>query len=443
MNKKPLPAASIGKDDASSNGNTKAGSRGVVIYPGDIIQLGASTRIYCVEGPAEYERGRPRPVPPVPESSSTIGSSSNQPSTNIKTETAPPPPTSIKTQKAEERIRALQFKLANVQQESQRIRAKAYTTELTSGQERQLERNDAREQQLQEQLEAALRQKEDQKEPQQGASTMASRNKKVDYYGEDDEVDDFYDQTKSPTEQHSMGDDDVQHTEKSLLQKWNELCRDRHVWEEDAALADAKRRIMQQRANDANSDFFAQNDLDIAADECQRAQRRIEETDAQMDEVEKLLRIVNPKLKELSREPAKQPEDGTQKSPKPQLKQAKPENRSLSSQEPRAVLPPIMPSQPTATETLPSILPTVTPTTTSLGTIPPPPSQSHGTLPLPHKRAAEGFAMAPPVPKRRLGPNAQPSLSATKTNAVDTWQAPTDQDGSGRTRLNDKFAGRY
>jgi hypothetical protein len=42
--------------------------------------------------------------------------------------------------------------------------------------------------------------------------------------------------------------------------------------------------------------------------------------------------------------------------------------------------------------------------------------------------------------------------SASKTIAAskipsnpkeDVWQAPKDQDGSGRTKLNDKFAGRY
>jgi hypothetical protein len=44
--------------EGGSNNNREArGSRGVVIYPGDAIKFGCSTRIFVLEGPEEFERG--------------------------------------------------------------------------------------------------------------------------------------------------------------------------------------------------------------------------------------------------------------------------------------------------------------------------------------------------------------------------------------------------
>jgi pSer/pThr/pTyr-binding forkhead associated (FHA) protein len=53
VNRKKLPPA-IGNVESAS---PKAGSRGLVLYPGDVLQFGASTRLFCLEGPPEYECG--------------------------------------------------------------------------------------------------------------------------------------------------------------------------------------------------------------------------------------------------------------------------------------------------------------------------------------------------------------------------------------------------
>lgn len=47
INKQSLPSIVIGRMESML---TKAGSWGVVLYPGDVIQFGASTRLICVEG---------------------------------------------------------------------------------------------------------------------------------------------------------------------------------------------------------------------------------------------------------------------------------------------------------------------------------------------------------------------------------------------------------
>ena len=55
VNKRRLPPeASRGKIEVD---DTKKGGRGVMLFPGDTIRFGASTRLYVLEGPPEFERG--------------------------------------------------------------------------------------------------------------------------------------------------------------------------------------------------------------------------------------------------------------------------------------------------------------------------------------------------------------------------------------------------
>lgn len=50
VNKKSLPPQACGKDESDQQ------ARGVMLFHGDIIQFGASTRIYCVNGPVQFDR---------------------------------------------------------------------------------------------------------------------------------------------------------------------------------------------------------------------------------------------------------------------------------------------------------------------------------------------------------------------------------------------------
>ena len=66
-------------DNDSNVVNREArGSRGVVIYPGDAIKFGCSTRIFVLEGPEEFERGGAAAA-----SSSVLSSSSQSQATNV------------------------------------------------------------------------------------------------------------------------------------------------------------------------------------------------------------------------------------------------------------------------------------------------------------------------------------------------------------------------
>lgn len=60
VNRQRLPAEACGKVECASTNNSNEedrGIRGVVVYPGDAIQFGCSTRIFVLEGPEEFERG--------------------------------------------------------------------------------------------------------------------------------------------------------------------------------------------------------------------------------------------------------------------------------------------------------------------------------------------------------------------------------------------------
>jgi pSer/pThr/pTyr-binding forkhead associated (FHA) protein len=58
VNNVRLPPEACGKFEASrgSKEDGMRGCRGVMVYPGDVFKFGASTRIYCLEGPEEFDR---------------------------------------------------------------------------------------------------------------------------------------------------------------------------------------------------------------------------------------------------------------------------------------------------------------------------------------------------------------------------------------------------
>lgn len=232
VNKKRLPAAAVGREESNS---TKPGARGVVIYPGDILQFGASTRVFCVEGPPEFERGAirrpmesntPTALPVSKQTAARLQHESasdgdesegdqDRPAHLLTDDTIPEP-----HRKDWERLKALRYKLENIKQESERIRVK---DELSTGQERQLERNDERATKLEGQIrekEAELYRKvypEHRRAPSH-RETASGEN--------EDDDDDFFDRTKDDTSDQLELDHDGE-TEQSLLTKWNDLQQQR------------------------------------------------------------------------------------------------------------------------------------------------------------------------------------------------------------------------
>ena len=119
-----MPPKAIGKIE-----NTRGeGSRGVTLFPGDMIQFGVSTRIYVLEGPREYERGAMKAAAAMNKNKATNGMTDATllQRQRIKQDEQSKPALSTipdsnqnpqKHQKLREKIQAKKYKLSNIQTE--------------------------------------------------------------------------------------------------------------------------------------------------------------------------------------------------------------------------------------------------------------------------------------------------------------------------------------
>lgn len=341
VNKRPLPNAAISKQETNS---TAAGSRGVRLFPGDLIQFGASTRLYVIDGPPEYERGavqareqqaKQEQLDKVKnrqqqqqQQSTGLGKTDNGPGVTwgismdddhddheydnhdrgrAVTDKKLPMDIQVpeKHQQSLGRLNALKYKLSNLQTEDDRIRRKG---DLTEGQERQLQRNSEREQALERQiveLEEALY---DKLYPSSSVETAGGqyrknrqdKNNEVDDHDDDD---DYYDRTKKDSGRHaaSIGEDEAE-SEQSLTSKWKQMNDERKKKQNvDMARAQSKLSSLQQHLEKLEQTgdeeaFFVKNDVNLAKESLQKVQLSIELVEKAMSDAEKLLKVVNPKI---------------------------------------------------------------------------------------------------------------------------------------------------
>jgi hypothetical protein len=469
--------------------------------------------LFCLEGPPEYERGAAQATPvnrPIQQQQqqqqvADVPVSHPGPAVVDKTEgvswgmdvdddASPESGEKIRSlpaeldssvipdkhRKAWERLTAKRYKLQNVQQESERIRAKG---ELSRGQESQLQKNDERMKKWLEEIEEMEHELHEKLFP----DREREGNKKRHHHSpqvEDDDADDcvFYDRTK-----HSTDDlFDEGETQASLTIKWKSLRTD---WKQCSGTLKHEEQKVDQlaqriRVSDPSDEdtFFLQNDLDLAKDSLERTKQRHESILHNLKETERLLRIVNDNL-EMDLETGfigdfKLAPEMPPPPPPPPPGPSSPRAFSVPPPPP----PPRMSSSPdTSMPPPPRLAPSPEAST------PPPPqlasSPEASSMPPPPRLASSGSdAMPPPPPplkrKRVLGPTEMPPPppSARRPSAAapmgtlsilsssekvdkrkqmetkssqgsdprkDVWKAPADQDGSGMTKLNAKFAGRY
>ena len=557
VNKKDFPAQAVGTIESNS---TKPGSRGVQIFPGDVIQFGASTRIYCVEGPDECQRSNVLKkkggavIPGVqiqgmkPKPADTTDATLNNNTTKneeddgfvswgismddeevingdeqdsfteeerMKRQQVLEEGVNIpdKHRKAWEKIQALKYKLQNVLLESERIRKKG---ELTQGQEHQLKRNEEREQQLQEQILTRENDLWGKLFPDQAGNKKRKRRRPNDLVDMDDEVDDFFDRTQD--KQQTSGLDKQQEeaeTEESLLVKWRQLQKQLRGKEAVTDKAQQKVNHIQQRLDALHSAgdeeaFFVQNDLQLAQEQYDKLNQERKHIMKEMEETKKLMKIVNPNV-DLEAQSAMAPplgrkmmtmqpsEEASAVMPPPVQKPSSSnayDNDNDMQPPPPVQDPPLdkkndfmmPPPKRIRTSTETAIAATAA-DTTSLSTSTAN-NNNNAKMPAPApplnkgSKVVKGPAMKGPAKGPTMGgtlaalknvtagahPTNTENASSnhkmegekkehaindddrTKKNATtidlknlqeDTWQAPKDQDGSGYTKLNEKFAGRY
>jgi hypothetical protein len=357
------------------------------------------------------------------------------------------------------RIKALQQKLENIQTESERIHMKgdAGSETLSAGQLKQLERNEERVATLQEQIST----KESELYRKIFPNTNEGQKRKRDIMNDDieDDEDDYLDRTK---EDH-RGDLELNQdgeTEQSLLLKWEEL-QSQHVEVSrklhclDQKVLRLKQSIMDLKEEQEDL-FFVRNELDVLLDTRTKLEGEEKRLVQSLAEIEVLIRVVNPKLCKV--------EDGsTWALPE----QSDAVNAFVTSERQSEILP-IQNNE--TTDRRKSDVVTIEkldheekhvglasePTEAAFhqSMLPPPPKRQNTTTSTTLKVGTLAFlsssAVSPAKSEslhmasdRTLRPAGVAEVALNNEQKQDVWQVPKDQDGSGRTKLNAKFAGRY
>jgi pSer/pThr/pTyr-binding forkhead associated (FHA) protein len=498
-NKRDLPPQACEKVEINS---TERGARGIMLFPGDILQFGASTRIYCLEGPPEYERGaqklaslqtsgvEQKKIAPPPQqkqqnSSVSWGIDMNDDKNDQSTTPASNKTLSVdlevpeKYRKAMERLNALKFKLGNFQTEDERIRRKG---ELTEGQERQLQRNAERESNLKESIAELEQDLYHRLYPDKAAARGKHGHSNYGHQEEEDDVDDFYDRTKQQESQSQI--DNEAESEKTLAVSWKKLYEQQEYRKSALKQALLQESLLNEelaklQAAEDEEAFFVQNDLEIATDAVQKIETEQRNGATKIEKIERLLKIVNPRLV-VDRETGYFGEGSP--AMEPSVKEAPRDDTMLPP--PQAIRPKRVDSALSSASGFDAV---------GNLSMPPPPTLVVAAKPMAQYSNDNEPERIMPFPKRKrvVGPSVSvppPSVSNTMVKGPDRphhrqpqgmlavlssleesqgtgrttdkkkvknvdrvvsdpkkdeWRAPEGQDGSGITQLNAKFAGRY
>ena len=461
VNRQELPPEASSKLEPTDS--TMKGSRGIMLFPGDMIQFGASSRIYVLEGPAKMERGamemkeklgmiqqqqipasnslrRPREDPSIDDPETEVDPS-------VALAKLDPSQLSEGLRKQYESIVTKKAKLEHVEIEAERIQCKG---ELTEGQKRQLTINRERVTKLQEEIAEA---EDDLYQKIYGKSKK--RQEQQFAANDEDDVDDRTTR-KQPT---TVWSQDAE-SESSLTAKWISLqeqwIKSQHSFKKAQLLLSQVQQKGHSLSQDDDELFYLQNELDLARDNIAKADEKMEWIHSELNVVERLLLVVNGKLK-FDRE------SGLIGTYIPDV--SLPVEAMLS---PFVVIPtPTKNSgdmMPPPFRSEQSLQAPINATTTCMPNpnemLPPAKRVRHDGTPITlstvqteQQSLVKGPLRRTPIgtlaflsPRRSSTIESVPSEvngQTTMDGKKDMWVAPKGQDGSGKTKLNVKFAGRY
>ena len=465
VNKRELPPEASSKVEPTDS--TTKGSRGIMLFPGDMIQFGASSRIYVLEGPTEMERGTMEtkeklgliqqqyiPVPNStrqPREDPSIGDPETEVDPSVALTKLDPSQLSEGLRKQYESVVSKRAKLEHVEIEAERIQCKG---ELTEGQKRQLAINRERISKLQEEIAEA----EDDLYQKVYGKTKKQQERQFSANDEDD-VDDRT-TNKRPITTWSQDAED----ESSLTTKWKSLqeqwVKSQHTLMKAQLLFSQLQQKIHSLAKDDDELFYLQNDLDLARDNQAKADEKKEWIQSDLNELEILLLVVNGKLKfdrasghigtYIPKEnlPAEAMLSQNVMIPPPTKNTGTmmpPPSRSVQSLQTPIEEPIFMPNPNVMLPPAKRVRHEGTPIMLSTEQKEQQESMSAPLVKGPLRGAPIG-TLAFLSPRRESSPERVPSEvngQTTMDGKKDMWVAPKGQDGSGKTKLNVKFAGRY
>ena len=442
VNKRLLPAITIGREESMS---TTAGSRGVILYPDDIIQFGASSRLFCVVGPHEFSRMKEIHGKSYESTGMTTlqnnlvldsfdAFSNNEDNDDngafLSDEKIPE---SLRPEW--EKLKALQFKMENIGNESERIQMKGDIDTLSTGQAKQLERNNERITALKEQI--YMRESELYRKIDSNSSDVHRISKKTKAELHDDDDDCVFDRTRADNETFVEINEGGE-TAETLMAKWIDLHKEVDEVASKLIILGQKETRLEQKLNADGDVFFIENDLNLVRETKQKLQQAHVVLLKHLGEIEEMINVANPKLRKSSdglswSDPTSISEKETTDSSVEVSTHSPMEKHKLSFSEKAS-------EQPQHQSTM-NPLSKRQKRSNVAGT--------SGTVALLAK-AKKSFNKQQQEEQVVLESNVRPVKSEANHNIEvlnegqhDHWQAPKDQDGSGKTKLNAKFAGRY
>ena len=372
-----------------------------------------------------------------------------------------------------DKIRAKEYKLHNIQTEMDRIEAKGDDSTWTDGQRAQLLRNREREAKLMEEIQLLQQQ---QAEVNDGTAAKRLREEKstnAKNYEEDDndiEGDTIFDRTLA--KKIKKNNYTTPETEASLVQSWHTLVSDLKVKQAEQKLLQQKVHHLSQQISASQEEedfFFIQNDWQLQTDNLEKITSQIQTMETELSQVERMIQLVtnttnkyqpNRHTGELIQQTHQSSSSvSTPKPIQPQRDHNMPINSIISSLPTKMNTIDLQPMNSTNTKLVPSDMPPPPPRRVENSSIP-----SSGSVSKQKQPKGLGATLAflvnegnkesssssnlKSTAKPQNSIEAFPQLSYDNPNNNDDdvccqWVAPKDQDGSGKTKLNAKFQGRY
>jgi hypothetical protein len=327
-----------------------------------------------------------------------------------------------------EKLKLLQLKVENIGNESERIQMKGDISTLSTGQAKQLERNNERIAALKDQI----RIKESELYGKIYPNSRSYARRISEKFNDDlDEEDDCYFDRTGAGNENMMEFNEGGETAETLMQKWTDKHKEMDEVASKLMTLSQKETRLRHELNTEGDVFFIENDLSLVHEPKEKLQQTQVILLKNLGDIEQMIHVANPKLKK-SKDGLSW-EDSTSIS---EITHAPADVSTVSTQESHKIDFSIKKTEPPVHQS--STIPLSKRQKRSV------PGMS-GTVAL-FSNTKDSLHQYSHEEKTRQEKDVRLVCENSENQELlqhDHWQPPKDQDGSGRTKLNAKFDGRY